>query len=140
MALGAALYPRCFDSCLNRCLDIVLTNCTKFPFGILLQIFTKSQNLLILSLENKSTVSGTGAISQELERDFGMPHTEVMGRVPFDIQSNQFSLKKAREHVEFLRIMKDHENEMKKFLKLLNETQKELQGATPSAENKEVYQ
>ena len=33
----ALLYtPRCFDSYLNQCLDIVLTDCTKFPFGTLL--------------------------------------------------------------------------------------------------------
>eukprot|EP00794_Sanderia_malayensis_P012417 gene12417-13702_t len=31
--------------------------------------------------------------------------------------------------------MKDHENEMKEFVKLLNETDKKLQGAAPSSEN-----
>ena len=92
---------------------------------------------LTLSLENNSTVSGTGAILQELARDFGMPHTMVKETIPFDLQSNQFSLKQAREHVEFLRMMKDHESEMEEFVKVLNETDKKFQGATPSMESTE---
>ena len=42
--------PRCFDSYLNKCLDIVLTNCTKLPFGTLFTFASLRPILAIVSL------------------------------------------------------------------------------------------
>ena len=39
-----------FDSYLNKCLDIALTNCTKFPFGTLFTSASLRPILAIVSL------------------------------------------------------------------------------------------
>ena len=81
---------------------------------------------LSLSLENNSTVSGTGGILDELAKNYGMPSSECKEMLPYDSQSKSFGLKHSGEHCGFLRFMHDHESEMAQFEKLLRETDKRL--------------
>ena len=83
-------------------------------------------HILELSFENNSTVSGTGAILDETAKLLGIPYAEKFQYLPFDELTKKFSIKKAREHYEYLRLVNDHRDEMADFEKLLENTEKKL--------------
>ena len=84
--------------------------------------------ILNLSLENNATVTGTGAILQELANQFDIPASEKQEYLPYDASTKTFAIKHARNHIEFLRMMNDQEHEMANYEKSLYETEKRLAG------------
>ena len=91
--------------------------------------------VLPLSLENNATTTGTAAILKEFADKLQIPCEETREFLPFDEQSQTFSVKKAREHSDFLHMIQEHSEEMKEFEKLLVETEKTLE---PRAANADV--
>ena len=67
-------------------------------------------SILTLSLENNATVSGTANILKEFANTFRIPCVEKSNKVPFDETTNSFSIKHARKHYEFLRLMHEHQD------------------------------
>ena len=67
----------------------------------------KTQTIILpLSLEDNSTLSGTGAILDEFGRKFGIPVDSQKEYLPFDKQTKTFCIKQAREHCEFISMLK----------------------------------
>ena len=63
---------------------------------------------LPLSLENNSTVAGAGAILQEFASMFDIPCKQPPTYLPYDSANKVFSLKQARTHCEYVRLLDDH--------------------------------
>ena len=59
-----------------------------------------------LSLEDNSTLSNTGAILDEFGRKFGIPVDSQKEYLPFDKQTKAFCINQAREHCEFISMLK----------------------------------
>ena len=73
----------------------------------------KSQTIILpLSLENNSTLSSTGAILDEFGRKFGIPVDSQKEYLPFDKQTKTFCIKQAREHCEFISMLKFQKDNM----------------------------
>ena len=70
-------------------------------------------SVLELSVENNSTVAGSGAIIHEFQNAFGMP-------------SKTFSLKQARSHFEYIRMLHDHHSDMADYEQQLSIAEKQL--------------
>ena len=84
-------------------------------------------HILPLSLENNATLTGTSAILDQFADEFGLStELEKLETLPFDNRRKTFSLKKAREHVEFLTMLYDHRDEMADLIKTLEATGKEF--------------
>ena len=83
-------------------------------------------SVLPLSLENNSTVAGAGAILQEFARMFDIPCKQSPTYLPYDSASKVFSLKQARTHCEYVRLLDDHQKNMIYFKKQLDNAEKRL--------------
>ena len=58
--------------------------------------------ILPLSVENNATLTGTSAILDQFVEEFALSNkVDKLETLPFDKRNGSFSLKKAREHVEF---------------------------------------
>ena len=91
--------------------------------------------ILPLSLENNATIAGTAAILKDIANTFQIPCEEKTEYIPFDVHSKKFSIKHAREHFEFMRIIHEHTDEMAEFERVLSDTEKIV---TKRAENEEL--
>ena len=107
---------------------IVMPDPTMFLSSTLMDPKVTKTHFLELSFENNSTVSGTGAILDETAKLLGIPYAEKFQYLPFDELTKKFSIKQAREHYEYLRLVNDHRDEMADFEKLLENTEKKLDG------------
>lgn len=84
-------------------------------------------HILPLSLENNATLTGTSVILDQFAEEFGLCNkVDKLETLPFDKRNRNFSLKKAREHVEFLIMLYEHRDEMADLLKTLEATEKEF--------------
>lgn len=82
-------------------------------------------HILPLSLENNATLTGTSVILDQFAEEFGLCNkVDKLETLPFDKRNRNFSLKKAREHVEFLIMLYEHRDEMADLLKTLEATEK----------------
>ena len=79
---------------------------------------------LPLPLENNSTIAGTGGILNEFGRMFSIQPNQTKDYLSYDEVTKTFSLKHARHHLEFLRIMHDHQDEMAEYEKQICDTEK----------------
>ena len=84
-------------------------------------------SVLELSLENNSTVAGSGAIIHEFQNAFGMPHSNIQKYLPYDVSSKTFSLKQARSHFEYIRMLHDHQSDMTDYEQQLSNAEKQLE-------------
>ena len=74
------------------------------------QSSVKTQTIILpSSLEDNSTLSGTGAILDEFGRKFGIPVDSQKEYLPFDKQS---IIKQAREHCKFISMLKFQKDNM----------------------------
>ncbi len=73
---------------------------------------TKTYNL---SLENNSTLTGTGVILDQFGEEFSIPTVSHVENLPFDSNSKSFCLKKAREHTEFMLMMSHHKKQVRQY-------------------------
>ena len=84
-------------------------------------------HILPLSLENNATLTGTSVILDQFAEEFSLCNkVDKLETLPFDKRNRNFSLKKAREHVEFLIMLYEHRDEMADLLKTLEATEKEF--------------
>ncbi len=81
--------------------------------------------ILPLSLENNSTLTGTGVILNQFGDEFSIPTNLPAESVPFDSNSNSFSLKKARDHTEFILMMNYHKEQRMQYDHHLSSVEKE---------------
>ena len=81
---------------------------------------TSNTTVLPLSLENNSTLAGTGAILDQFASEFSIPRSCKLENLPFDKNSKMFSLKQAREHVEFVALMNCHTKHGQDYINQLN--------------------
>ena len=83
-------------------------------------------HVLPLSLENNSTLTGTASILDQFATDFSLSSKlEKPETLPFNTKNKTFTLKQAREHVEFVIMMNQHKEEMKSLLEKLQTAEKE---------------
>ena len=83
-------------------------------------------NVLPLSLEDNSTITGTSSILNQFAQEFHLSSKpEKQETLPFNTRNKSFTLKQAREHVEFVTMMNQHEEEMKNILEKLQTAEKE---------------
>lgn len=68
-----------------------------------------------LSLENNSTLTGTGVILDQFGEEFSIPTVSHVENLPFDSNSKSFCLKKARDHTEFMLMMSHHKKQMRQY-------------------------
>jgi hypothetical protein len=71
--------------------------------------------ILPLSLENNSTLTGTGVILDQFGEEFSIPTVSHVEILPFDSNSKSFCLKKARDHTEFMLMMSHHKKQMRQY-------------------------
>ena len=97
-------------------------------------------NVLPLSLENNSTVTGTGAIIQEFGNMSRMPNKDLTRYIPYDQSTKSYSLKQARNHFEYLRMLYDHQSDMADYEEQFNIMEKWLDTGSykPPEANKHV--
>ena len=83
-------------------------------------------HVLPMSLEDNSTITGTGSILDQFAKDFQLSQKqEKHETLPFNTRNKLFTLKQAREHVEFVIMMNKHKEEMENLLKKLQAAEKE---------------
>jgi hypothetical protein len=86
------------------------SNCDTSLSGI------KSDTVILpLSLENNSTLTGTGVILDQFGEEFSIPTVSHVENLPFDSNSKSFCLKKARDHTEFMLMMSHHKKQMRQY-------------------------
>lgn len=84
-------------------------------------------HILPLSLENNATLTGTSVILDQFAEEFALSNeVDKLETLPFDKRNRSSSLKKAREHVEFLTMLYEHRDEMADLLKTIEATEKEF--------------
>ena len=90
-------------------------------------------DVLLLSLEDNSTIVGTMAILDQLASDFSLPNKKKCNEyVPFDVVSKTWDIKMARNHYELILSQQNH----KKYMELLqNQLHAKDQEATCTNEN-----
>lgn len=77
-------------------------------------------HILPLSLENNATLTGTSAILDQFAKEFNLSNKlGNLETLPFDNRCKNFSLKQARQHVEFLIMLYQHRDEMADLIKNL---------------------
>ena len=91
--------------------------------------------ILSLSLENNSTLAGTASILKEFANIVNIDCNEKTEYLPYDKKLKCFSIKKAKEHHESLRILHQHNDDMADFEKLLTDTEKSVDGRTSISQN-----
>ena len=64
-----------------------------------------------LILENNSTLAGSCAILDKFAAEFSLSKTSQSENLPFHTSHKTFSIKQAREHVEFIAMMNHHTRE-----------------------------
>ena len=67
--------------------------------------------IMPLILENNSTLAGSCAILDKFAAEFSIPKTSQSENLPFDTSHKTFSIKQARDHVEFIAMMSHHTRE-----------------------------
>jgi hypothetical protein len=67
--------------------------------------------ILPLSLEDNSTLVGTGAILDKFGADFNIPVASENENIPFDKQTKSFCIKQARAHCEFISMLNFHKGD-----------------------------
>ena len=67
--------------------------------------------ILPLSLEDNSTLVGTGAILEKFGADFNIPVASDNENIPFDKQTKSFCIKQARTHCEFIAMLNVHKGD-----------------------------
>ncbi|KAJ7388428.1 hypothetical protein OS493_037653 [Desmophyllum pertusum] len=91
------------------------------PLKALLQVTSTVKtdvHILPLSLENNATLTGTSAILDQFAKEFNLSNKlGNLDTLPFDNRSKNFSLKQARQHVEFLIMLYQHRDEMADLIK-----------------------
>ena len=66
-------------------------------------------HVLPLSLEDNSTITGTASILDQFANNFQLSQKqEKHETLPFNTRNKSFTLKQAREHVEFVIMMNKH--------------------------------
>ena len=84
-------------------------------------------HILPLSLENNATLTGTSVILDQFAEGFSLcTKVDKLETLSFDKRNRNFSLKKAREHVEFSIMLYEHRDEMADLLKTLEAKEKEF--------------
>ncbi len=83
-------------------------------------------SVLPLSLENNSTVAGAGASLQEFGSMIDIPCKQPPTYLPYDSANKVFSLKQARTHCEYVRLLDDHQKDMIEFKKQLDNAERRL--------------
>ena len=79
-----------------------------------------------MSLEDNSTITGTGSILDQFAKDFQLSQKQDKHEtLPFNTRNKLFTLKQAREHVEFVIMMNKHKGELENLLKKLQAAEKE---------------
>lgn len=87
-------------------LDSTNTNIDQSHSGI------KSKTVILpLSLENNSTLAGTGVILDQFGKEFSIPSVTKVESLPFDNNTKTFCLKKAREHAEYNIMISHHKGQ-----------------------------
>ena len=76
---------------------------------------TSDTVILPLSVENNSTLTGTGVILDQFGEEFSIPTVSHVENLPFDSNSKSFCLKKARDHTEFMLMMSHHKKQMRQY-------------------------
>ena len=76
---------------------------------------------LPLSLENNSTLAGTGMILDQFAKEFSIPSSSNIEGLPFDSNTKTFCLKKARDHAEFNILLSHHKGQAELFSSQLSE-------------------
>ena len=77
-------------------------------------------HVLLLSLEDNSTLAGAAAILDQFSSEFSLgSKLEDPETLPFNKQKKEFSLKEGRAHVEFAQMMSQHKENMTTILKKL---------------------
>ena len=95
-----------------------------------------SQTLLFcLSLENNSTLTGTGVIFDQFGEESSIPTVSYVKSLPFDSNSKSFCLKKARDHAEFMFMISHCRKQMKQYDSQLPGAEKD--GAIVSTESED---
>ena len=72
----------------------------------------KSKTITLpLSLENNSTLAGTGVILDQFAKELSIPSSHKIESLPFDSNTKTFCLKKARDHTEFNILLSHHKRQ-----------------------------
>ena len=96
-------------------------------------------HILPLSLENNATLTGTSAILDQFAEEFTLFNkVDKLETLPFDKKNRTFSLKKAREHVEFLTMLFQHRDEMCDLLKTLEANDKEFDSSNDNEDDEDL--
>ena len=96
-------------------------------------------HILPLCLENNATLTGTSAILNQFVEEFTLSNkVDKLETLPFDKKNGSFSLKKAREHVEFLTMLFQHRDEMSDLLKTLEPNDKEFDSSNDDEDDEDL--
>ena len=83
--------------------------------------------VLPLSLEDNSTITGTASILDQFTNNFQLSKKQDKHEtLPFNTRNMSFTLKQAREHVEFVIMMNKHKEETENLLKKLQAAEKRI--------------
>ena len=98
---------------------------------------TKSNvHILLLSLEDYSTIFGTMSILDNLAKTFSLPNEKNVGEfVPFDSSTGLFDVSYARSHFELILSQKTYENNTKETVVQMRSREKAVDSTLDLAED-----
>ena len=99
---------------------------------------TSKTVILPLSLENNSTLAGTGVTLDQFGKEFSIPSVSKDEILPFDSNAKTFCLKKAREHAEFNILMSHHKEQNELYSSQLSDVEKNSEGKDVDEESSDI--
>lgn len=82
--------------------------------------------ILLLSLEDNSTVSGTASVLEDFGRQFKVPCVHAKVAMQYNESLEMFGIEAVRKHYEFLYLLQEHKKEMEQLQMQLRNIEKEL--------------